>query len=491
MNGHMKEPESAEDKSRSVSRREFLKIAGVAGATIGLAGGLGGVLAGCGEEETTTTAAPETTTTAGPETTTTAAPETTTTTAGPETGRAIKVGCVIPKTGALSTFVIPFEWCHEQWMKALSGGVVLGDGKNHAIETSVFDTQSDTARCAQVTGDLITNEKVDIIFAAGSPDTMMPAADQCEALECPGLCIQGPWEAFYFGRGGTPDNNPFKWANALCVGVDAMDNSLVDAWNKIQTNKKCGLIYSNDPNGQALGSEENGGPYYYKQAGYTYTLASPYPPGTEDYTAPISEFKKFGAEIFSGVFNSADFTTMWKQCLQQGYNPKIVTPQMALTFVETLEAIGDTASGMTCEVNWHPAYPYTSPLTGLTCQEIADTYEADTGHGWNSDLMIHSLMEWFVGALQNTANVDDKEAVLTALLTTKVDSMYGPIDFTMPVDPTIVAPVTHTVPNCLRMPLGAAQWVKDSNGKWQKVLVSNKYCEGAQVQGTILEMNYA
>ena len=35
----------------AVSRREFLKIAGVAGAAVGLGAGLGGLVAACGEEE--------------------------------------------------------------------------------------------------------------------------------------------------------------------------------------------------------------------------------------------------------------------------------------------------------------------------------------------------------------------------------------------------------------------------------------------------------
>ncbi len=39
----------------SVSRREFLKIAGITGASIGLMGGLGGLAAACGEDEATTT----------------------------------------------------------------------------------------------------------------------------------------------------------------------------------------------------------------------------------------------------------------------------------------------------------------------------------------------------------------------------------------------------------------------------------------------------
>ncbi len=43
----------------AVSRRDFLKIAGVAGATIGLGAGLGGLVAACGgaEESSTTTGA--------------------------------------------------------------------------------------------------------------------------------------------------------------------------------------------------------------------------------------------------------------------------------------------------------------------------------------------------------------------------------------------------------------------------------------------------
>ena len=39
----------------SLSRREFLKLAGAAGATVGAAGGLGALVSACGGEETTTT----------------------------------------------------------------------------------------------------------------------------------------------------------------------------------------------------------------------------------------------------------------------------------------------------------------------------------------------------------------------------------------------------------------------------------------------------
>ena len=483
----MTELNSADGKRTTLSRREFLRIAGIAGASIGVAGGLGGLVAACGgEEETTTTAG--VTTTAGP---TTTAGATTTVSAAAEVGRVIKVGLSVPKTGPLSTFMIPFDWVHEQWTKILADGVVCGDGKNHPIKTSVFDTQSDTNRTAQVTGDLITNEKVDIIFAGGAPDTMNPAADQCEALECPGLMISGPWQPFYFGRGGTPDNNPFKWAYALCVGIEAMAQCFVEMWDQIPTNKKVGCNFSNSTDGQAWGDEEMGGPFFFKLGGYEYTLPTFYQPGSEDYTQQISEFKRFGAEIASGAMTSGDFTNFWKQCLQQGFQPKVCTVGMALTFAQTCEAIGSSAYGLTTELAWHADYPYKSSFTGQTCRELADAYEADTGKQWVSGSEMYSLMELFVYALKQIPNVDDKEALLQAISTAKVDTMYGPVDFTMPVDPTANTPVTHPVPIALRMPQSAAQWRKGKKWPFEQFMVSSKYLPEAKEVSKVEEMQYS
>ena len=66
-------------EERPVSRREFLKLAGMAGATIGVGAGFGALLAACGESTTTTTAAAATSV---PGATTTAAGATTSTASG-------------------------------------------------------------------------------------------------------------------------------------------------------------------------------------------------------------------------------------------------------------------------------------------------------------------------------------------------------------------------------------------------------------------------
>jgi branched-chain amino acid transport system substrate-binding protein len=276
----------------------------------------------------------------------------------------------------------------------------------------------------------------------------------------------------------------------LCVGIEAMADCFVDLWNQIPTNKKVGLLYTNTTDGQAWGDEQHGGPFFFKQGGYDYTMPGFFQPGAEDFTAQISEFKKFGAEICSGACPSTDFTNFWKQCIQQGFRPKICTVGQALNFAETVTAIGPTAYGLTTEITWHPAYPYKSALSGETCREIAEDYEKRTGRQWSAELMVYALMEWFVDALKRTKNVDDKEELIGAISSAKVETIYGPVDFTLPVDPKAQGAVTRPVHNCLRMPIGAGQWLKGEKWPFEKFLVSNKYVPGAEISRKIEEIRY-
>lgn len=203
--------------TNSLNRREFLKIAGVAGATLGIGAGLGGLVTACGgEETTTTTAAAATTTTAAPVSTdTTGAAETTTSVAaGVETGDEIKMGFVSPITGAIALFGVPDQYCADRWREAVKEGVVCGDGKNHPVKIEVADSQSDSNRAAQVAGDLINNTKVDIMMVASTPDTVTPVVEQCEANGCPVVSTDCPWQT-YMGQ-----NKEYKWSYHVFFGAE-------------------------------------------------------------------------------------------------------------------------------------------------------------------------------------------------------------------------------------------------------------------------------
>ena len=105
---------------------------------MGISAGLGGLLAACGDEGSTTT-----TTAANPGTTGTTIEDATTTTvsAGPEVGRQLKIGDVAPITGAMAAFGIPEKYCVQRAQEAIGDGIVCGDGLKHPIKLILSDSQ--------------------------------------------------------------------------------------------------------------------------------------------------------------------------------------------------------------------------------------------------------------------------------------------------------------------------------------------------------------
>ena len=476
---------------KQVSRRQFLKIAGVAGAAIGVSGGLGGILAACGgtAATTTTSGAPATTaTTAASSTTASTAGSTTTAVTGPEAGRDIILGLVSPKTGALADFAKADDWWVDFAAAAVPDGIIGGDGKKHMIKIARADSQSDVQRASQVAGDLYNNQHVDLMMASGSPDTANPVADACEALSCPSIANFVPWQPFYFGRQKDPANPvPFKWTYAHALGLEEIVGNFISMWGQIQTNKKIGFLFANDSDGVAWTDKTTGLPPAVTAAGYTFVEPGLYTVGTEDFTTQISEFKKNGCEIVCGTIITPDFTSFWKQAIQQGFKPKFCTIGKALLFPQTLEAIGPIAYNTTVECVWHPTWPFKDSITGKTCQELADDFIQKTGGEWTAPIGQYGKFEWAVDVFKRVTNLDDKNDIIDKVSKTKLDTCLGPMDFTAEVK----MGTRHPVPNVYTPPVGGAQWVKTDKFTFEPVEVSNALSPELPVGAKVLPMSYS
>jgi branched-chain amino acid transport system substrate-binding protein len=472
-----------ENGKEAVSRREFLKLAGVAGAAVGLGAGLGGLVAACGGGETTTTTAGATSTTTAGATSTTAAASTTTVSAGPEAGREVKIGYVTPITGPIAAFGMADEFCVNLWSAAIGDGLVCGDGKKHPIKFEVLDSQSDSMRASQVAGDLIQNNKVDIIMAAASPDTVNPVADQAEAQSTPCLTCDCPMEPYYFGRGATPDT-PFKWTYHAFWGLQQIQNVSLSLWDQYPTNKVVGAVWPNNTDGNAY--RDSYPPFIEKNA-YKLVDGGLYQEPNEDFTSIISNFKNAGAEIFTGLMIPPDFVNFWKQATQQGWKPKVFDLAKAILFPSAMEAVGEIGYNLSGPMFWHPSFPFKSTLSGMTCQQIADEWEKKNNTMWQQPILHYLLGEWVVDVLKRTKNVDDKEEIIANVASTKMaETVGGPLDFTAPVDMAGL----HPVKNVVVTPLYGGQWVK-GKGKYpfDIVIVSNPNKNAVTVQQKLIPLN--
>jgi branched-chain amino acid transport system substrate-binding protein len=319
---------------------------------------------------------------------------------------------------------------------------------------------------------MINTDGVDMIVAEGTPDIVNPVADQCEANATPCITTVAPWQPYFFGRGGTKDK-PFKWTYHFFWGLEDVAATYQDMWSQVQTNKKVGGLFPNDPDGQAWSGAFPG---MVKPKGYSIDAPGLYTDGSQDFSSQISTYKSKGDDILAGVPIPPDFTTFWKQAKQQGLSPKVATIGKALLFPSSLEALGDLGNNLGTEVWWTPTYPYKSSLTGQSAAELANAFEARTGKQWTQPLGFAEALFEVSAAAVTKAGSTDKQAVANALKTLKLSTVVGDLDWT-----------SGPVPNVAKTPLTGGQWRRTTGGKYpyDLVIVSNKLAPNVPTGGKV------
>lgn len=370
-----------------------------------------------------------------------------------QAGDTLKVGFISPRTGPLAGFGQTDGYVLELARKALADGIEIG-GKKYAVEIIDRDTQSDPSRAGQLAKDLINNQAIDLMLAVSTPETINPVSDACEAAGVPCLSTVMPWEAWYFGRGAKPGApSPFKWTYHFGFGVGEFFKTYISQWGLIDTNKKVGVMYPNDADGNAI--RANLAPLLAKE-GYTIVDPGAYETGTTDYSSQIALFKQEGVEIFNSFPIPPDFAAFWRQAAQQGLTRQVKIVQIAKTglFPSDIEALGDLGVNIGSAAYWHKAFPYKSPLTSVAGHELADGYEAQSGKQWTQQLGASmALLDAGFEALKVSTDPKDKASVAKALSTLQTETMIGKVDFTS-------GPVANVSPG----PIIGTQWVKAKEG---------------------------
>jgi branched-chain amino acid transport system substrate-binding protein len=380
-------------------------------------------------------------------------------------GRPIKIGMVSPATGPIAAFGEADQWVLGEVRKVLAPGISAA-GETHPVEIVYRDSQSNPNRAAEVTAQLINNDKVDMIIGSSTGDTVVPVADQCELAGVPCITADDPWEDFFFGRKGNPAKG-FEWTYHFFWGFGMVADLFADMWLSIPTNKKVGLMLTNDQDGIAASNPEHGMATAFRKKGLEVVDLGLYPPLSEDFTAQINQLKAANCEIACGIFNPPQFVTFWTQCAQQGYRPKVMTPPKALPFPSAVEALGDRGTGTSTEVWWSQHHPFKSGLTGQTAQQFCDAYTAATGKQWTQPIGFkHANLEVAIDVLKRAKSLKPED-IRDAIKTTEYNSLVGPLTWKggTPQNP---------VPNVCTTPLVGGQWKPGKKFKYDLNVVYNK-----------------
>jgi branched-chain amino acid transport system substrate-binding protein len=377
----------------------------------------------------------------------------------------IRIGLVAPQTGQLAIFYKEVPFVLDQIKKATGGKITIG-GKKRAYEFVIKDSQSNPNRASQVAQDLIFNEGIDLMTTFATPETVNPVSDQCEANGMPCVATDCPLESYYFGRGAPAKG--FDWTYCFFFSLAQQAPASIDEWSKVKTNKVVGALWPNDDDGNAYAKTY---PPVLEKMGYKVI-----DPGRFDmpsnYNAQIAAFKAANAEVVCGVLPPPEFMTFWNAAAQQGFKPKVAWIGKATEFPPVVNPLGKRAENLSIEIWWTPAAPFVSGLTGITSQQLADSYEKASGEQWSMTLGIrHALFEAAFEALRAAKDMSP-ESVRDAIKTMQYKSIAGLIDFK----------TGGPFPNTAQTPLAIGQWRKGKKNPLDLLVVDNAAAPDIKIQ---------
>jgi branched-chain amino acid transport system substrate-binding protein len=396
--------------------------------------------------------------------------------------KTIKLGYVSPQTGPLAAFAEADNFIIANFKEATKAGLRIGNA-TYSVEVVVRDSQSNPNRAAEVAKELIVRDKIDLMLVASTPETTNPVSTQCEIEEVPCISSVAPWQPWFVGRqanpaGGPPAWKPFNYTYHFFWGLEDVIAVFTNMWGQLQTNKSVGGLFPNDGDGNAWGDKQVGFPPVLEKQGYRLTDPGRYQNLTDSFSAQIAAFKGANCEIITGVVLPPDFTTFWKQALQQGFKPKVASIGKAILFPVAVEALGRDGNNLSSEVWWSPGHPFKSSLTGMTAQTLAGAYEGATRKQWTQPIgFVHALFEVAIDVLQRTPQVGDAKATIAAIAATNLDTVVGKVAWNGADLPPFAAK------NVAKTPLVGGQWrIKDGN-KYEIVITDNKTAPAIPIAG--------
>jgi branched-chain amino acid transport system substrate-binding protein len=370
----------------------------------------------------------------------------------------ILIGHPNPSTGPLAIMGDPSPWTNYKAAAVINvqGGIYIKEyGKKLPVKIKMVDTESDPAKAARLTTNLILQDKVDMMVVMHTPDTVNPVTAVCEIYKVPCVSTQAPIDPWL-------ENGPYEWSYHTFWTVDSVLNTYSGIWDQYadQTSRVVGCLWPNDPDGVTWSRIAD---KKFPARGYKVVKYAGFPYMTSDFSPAIKLFKDKNVDILTGVLILPDFATFWRQAQRMGFHPKIVTIGKCIEMpapVNMLASEGLIPRGWTTEIWWCPESPFKSSLTGQTAREFGDSWSADTGKQTTMVLgFVHAGFEIAFDALKRAQTLD-KEKLRQAIEETDLDTIVGHIEF--------------NDEHYCETPLVGGQWNKGDKWPWELKIIHNK-----------------
>jgi branched-chain amino acid transport system substrate-binding protein len=331
----------------------------------------------------------------------------------------IKVGAPLPLTGPLSPEGLKQKRGYDLWAEAANGKGIKAGGKTYKVEIVYADYASNTPRAVQTAERMITEDKVQFLFAPFGSGATKAASAISEKYQIPMLAPSASSQEIF--------DQKFKYIFSTLTGNETVSVPIAKLVAKNKAIKRVAVLARNDLFPLAVAQEFEKA---VKAEGMEVVTAERYAIGAMDHSAAITKMRSENPDwvYASGYIN--DLILIRKQMNDLGLKAQVITEIAGPAYAEFAKTVGPLAENVTSMSWWHPAVRYKGPdVFGST--EAFNAAYAKANNGNEADYIeagsaaCGAILQM---AIEKAGTVDPVK-VRDAIAATNTETFYGHVRF--------------------------------------------------------------
>jgi branched-chain amino acid transport system substrate-binding protein len=332
----------------------------------------------------------------------------------------IKVGAPLPLTGPLAPEGLKQKRGYDLWAEAAGakGGIRAG-GKTYKIEIVYTDYASNTPRAVQAAERMITEDKVNFLFAPFGSGATKAASAISEKYAVPMLAPTAS-SAEIFDQG-------YKYIFATLTGNSSVSVPIAKlVHEKNKDIKRVAILARNDLFPLAVAQEFEKA---VKAEGMEVVASERYAIGAMDHSAAITQMRGARPDWFyaSGYIN--DLILIRRQMNDLGLKAPVVTMLAGPAYQEFTQTLGPLAEDITSMSWWHPAVRYKGKDVFGSTEAFnaawAKKYGGQADYVEAGSAACGAILQMAIDA----AGAIDPKKVRDAISATDAETFYGHVKF--------------------------------------------------------------
>jgi branched-chain amino acid transport system substrate-binding protein len=331
----------------------------------------------------------------------------------------IKFGAPLPLTGALSPEATKQRHGYDLWAETANakGGIKAG-GKSYKVEIVYTDYASNTPRAVQSAERLITDDKVNFLFAAFGSGAAKAASGVSEKYGVPTIAAAASSVQVY--------DQGYKYLFGTFTPNDTLTEPLADIVSKNRAIKKVAILARNDLFPLAIAQELEKSA---KKRGLQVVRFERYVIGSMDHSSAITEMRVHSPDWVFATGYINDLILIRKQMNDLGLKPPVLSMIAGPAYKEFIDATGRLAENVSSASWWHPAVRYQGKDIFGTTQAFNELWRKKYGHipdyAEASAAAAGAIFQLAIEA----ANSIERKKVRDALASLDVVTFYGHVKF--------------------------------------------------------------